>query len=264
MKNCAILIALIAICFGCEKNYYELRLLSTDFSLSSLGEVHINSIYGGSGNFVVSIDDPLIADVMINAKNEIVTEAKQKGSAVITVTDKKTGDKVFCNLIVRDFIDSFRIVSMQYAVDVEDPATRYAIKEDLKIPPYPQGTVFQYIRPFGVSGQPDLWVVKMPTGETVNGIVTFQKVTGSSGLEYFDAYRLLPIEGLGKEYFRLYHIDFGDKKAVYYVYGVEGPPVDGLVSRDYHERYYEDLTDHYKSLYPDGMMSGVVRVLQGY
>lgn len=269
MKTLSIF-ALAAVCLimtGCEKDETNpLTLDRTTVNATLINETYKIIVSGGSSNYEVSTDNPQIADIRIGTDNVVEIETKQAGEAVITVTDKRSGKEVKCALTVKAAVTGFEIVSMQYAVDVDDANARTAIEEELKIPPYPIGSIFEWISPIERGGHDYLWVVKTAAGTVItSGAVTQERLESGERI-YFPAYQLLKIEGgVQKYYMRIFNIDFGGgKELVYYMYNVERRADTRLNSnfKFTHDRFYEDLTDHYKSLYPDAGVNGVVRVQQ--
>lgn len=261
MKNLSILFALTVICFGCEKDYDTLIIEQETLLAPWINETYEVGFRGGSGSFDVSTDNPPIADVTIGAGNVLRIVTKQEGSAEITVIDKKSGGKVECMLIVRAYSSRFKIVSMQYAVDVDDADIKTAIEEELETPPYPIGSVLEHVTDLK-RGEPDHWTVKTEDGVEITSGTVVRVV--ESKIEFLPSYSLLPIKK--QMYFKFrYNIELDGKQLVYDMFNVSGYADTRLNSPPLHishARFYENLTDYYKNKYPDAGVNGVVRVQQ--
>ena len=243
-------------CNDNDEDYTDITLAETSVRVSYLQSYSI-PIQGGSGEYVSSIDRPEVADVEVEktygAGTLLQIQAKKEGKALIIVTDVKSGKTANCSLFVS--IDGISVMDNRYGVEPDRPEVILSDLEEREL--YPIGSHFvpaSFSLTKGASGE---WIVFDSNAKEIdNGLYTVTEVRGTIPEAYM---RLIPIEEQLITWGTC-QVDLGDKKHLYYIILSQVPGTTGNNAPLYANFYlYEDLTDPYKTKYPDAGVKAVVR-----
>jgi hypothetical protein len=258
MKRAFLFLSLCLALAGCDKPegdwaQVELEYAEFEAQLESPGSGYYTiGITDGSGHYSVSIDDPSIADVAVG-KNSFTGEPtvaitpKKLGETAITVTDKKSGSSARCALTVELYTPRpMKVDYIRTNVDADQPEL---IEADLlaDAPLSAGGSILL---------QGGEWKFFDPNGaETAHG--TFDM---SQPAKWRDAYAFLPIDDqIQASVGFMLTCDDGRE------FGFDYYRIRGAFTRVHlflgHQRFYEDLTEYYRSKYPDAGVRSVARVI---
>ncbi len=242
-------------CSGDDQSENDIILTQTRVTVAP-NEIYPVSFNGGSGIYSTTVSDPDIAKVEISSQDlgyVLLIEAKKEGTAVIIITDEKSGKSVNCSLYVIKSGNKFTIKEVRYAVDAD---VKGAIEEDLRDnPPFPVGSCF--VVSFNSGDEGRRIAIENPDGtEIMNGVLSIEELT-----EIPEVYKLLSIE---EQVYtsQKWTMDFDSHQYVYDMFLVRGElsTYSSVPISSRHIRFYEDLTVYYKTRYPNAGVKGVVRV----
>ncbi|WP_106831659.1 hypothetical protein [Parabacteroides pacaensis] len=243
-------------CSDKNDDYTEITLEETSVRVSYLQSYSIR-ITGGSGEYLSFIDHPEIANIEIEktygAGTLLQIQAKKEGKALITVTDVKSGKTANCSLVVN--IDGISVIDIRYGVEADRSEIILADLKEQEL--YPIGSCFvpaSFSLTKGASGE---WTIFDSDAKEIDkGLYTVTEVRGTIPEAYM---RLIPI----KEQLITWgtcQVDLGNRKHIYSIILGQVPGTTGNHAPSYANFYlYEDLTDYYKTKYPDAGVKAIVR-----
>ncbi len=259
----------LALCLafsGCKKDddpvWTQVKLEDselTEWRVSPSVESTSLHISGGSGEYSAVIDAPEIADVRVEptygAGILLIIEPKAEGDAVVTVTDTKSGLFARCQLRVTTMV-SFRISHIFTHIDADTPE---AIEADLAAnTPWVEGggmVLMSQETPLPGGGtRSSIRFVDADNKAIADGTLTMK-----GNAVWSPAFDFLPInDQIQTSKGWTFECDGETWESNLYV-------VSGSFTRAYlffgHYRLYDDLTEHYRTKYPEAGVRSVVRVL---
>ena len=260
MKKNVLLFIIILVLTGCNEKENEER----DFILAQIvvelsrGGVNSIQVSGGSGKYSATINDSEIAEVWINSENKLfidTRDTKKSGEAVITVIDDNSGKSIDCILTVIENREQFKIIETQFAVDA---GVKEAVEADLRENSFPIGSSFV----FTLHGENTVVINNPDNNEILRGTYTTVYINNESTIQtvFPESYKLLPPYGQVVGALR-YNIVFGEDNNLVYDMILSTKRIVSTYTSPPEQPnfFYEDLTDYYKTKYPDAGVKGVVR-----
>jgi len=208
----------------------------------------------GSGTYHVTISNPKIAEVSIAVRESeycLLIGTKEIGEAVITVTDGKSEISVECSLIVRDAEFRFVIWDVKHAVDAE---RKDVIEADLRDNrPFPTGS--RIVCSIDTEER-SVKINDSDNKEILSGVLHTEELNTIP-----EVYSMIPPDKQVVS-FQRWNMVFEDRELAYDMFLIKGDlsTYANMFISFYHAYFYEDLTEYYKSKYPDAGVKGVVRV----
>ena len=252
----------LALCLalaGCKKEEWTpVKLANTEAMTFPLRDLAI-AIEGGNGAYSVEISDPAVADVWVVVPDVgfpiLRIKTKQEGDAVITVTDTKSGLFARCQLRVTTIV-SFYISHIFTDIDADAPE---AIEADLAAnTPWVEGggmVLMSQETPLPGGGtRSSIRFVDADNKAIADGTLTMK-----GNAVWSPAFNFLPINNqIQTSRGWIFECDGETWESNLYI-------VSGSLTRAWlffgHYRLYDDLTEHYRTKYPEAGVRSVVRVL---
>ena len=215
--------------------YADFSLLQTTLTATA-NATHRVPLIGGSGKFSATASAPEIAEVSIGADNlDLIIETKQLGGTVITITDTESRKTAECTLYVKKL--GLELTAIHHAVNA---AKKEAIEKDLSDnSPYSIGSAMFMTD--------DLCIIEDAEGTEISrGSYSIDQASDNSLSSYG-----IRIEQQIQTMFK-FKTTQNSRELNYNVFFVYS---QGRVFY-----FCEDLTDHYKTQYPD---AGITQVGRG-
>ena len=255
------LVSMMVSCSDDKDDKNDLQLERSSIEAASLNTAYHVAVLGGSGDYSASISDQEIADVNIRAAvaggKELVVITKKEGDAIIMVTDNQSGVSKECLLIMRRGGDTFYVRELRYGINTERMHEEILCDMNSE-----SGVTLGKFHKLIYNGYvPDsygewsLYDVMIGGPAELKETGTFEYVPL---IEYKTNYNLVPINNQIYLHKTL-KIQSPDGNVDYDVFWVRGSATR-LNMTIMHVRFYEDLTEYYKTKYPTAGVRGVVRV----
>lgn len=217
-------------------------------------------INNGSGRYSPKIDCPGIADVSVktvDGKPMLCIQAKNNGTATVVVIDLGTGYQAKCYLHVRDDIFYYTITDIKTAVDAENNESEILSHMRMNAP-YTVGSRYEFSPMSTTEGR---WKVTGVTGSDTILSEGDYSVSEPDGV-IPESYLLIWEQGIqlyDKQELCLTNDMDNGRQSIYHLLCVDGPAPRLNISTA-HYRIYEDLTEYYKTGFPDAGVRGAVRM----
>ncbi|MDR2882851.1 MAG: hypothetical protein LBU98_03645 [Alistipes sp.] len=272
MKRQFAYLALCLLLVACKiENRPPLRLEQSQVTAYLNYEGKSVEVSGGSGEYMAAVSDPAVASVSLGTAGYgglnqpqttcLVIEPKALGTAVIAVTDKRSGGVALLGLTVEERIGMLRVTKVLTNVDADNNVDEIGeavaadglLKMGYAIDYEPSGSQVEHWT------QHDFRFSNAEGEVTVRGKFTISEDIGELNPAFLP---LLPNNIQYRNDLRKWEFtrDNGETWWYGYIVDEDNSTRTSPVLRDKFY-FWEDLTERYKAMYPDAGIRGVARVV---